>query len=339
MLYKEVIKRHGIDAVIAKKQWKEVAEALQLPSSCTDSGFRLRLHYKKYLEAFERKHFKPPVEVELRERKSKKKSNGSGGHGSASGAGSPSGSGGGGSESAETYVGGEEDSVVSAEKGSEGKERQTQIVKRKKRMNGGGKREKKKEVMEHEGRGGIEAEQSRKEEKGVENGGEERNESSAMEIVHAGDGISGNVESIDEKSAGGKGSIQNGCLPSEEKQGTENTAGDVEKLEGNGENTIEREAARVLVEARSGEIGSLGVSKGGVEKRRRVRGEHKVDFTILDRATLKRYAQAHGGDKGDVLEGGKGVLAEWVGRHFRETPLRGGETAAVLRFIQAVRQS
>lgn len=58
-LYREVTRRHGIDAVIARKQWKEVAEALRLPSSCTDSGFRLRLHYKKYLEAFERKYFKP----------------------------------------------------------------------------------------------------------------------------------------------------------------------------------------------------------------------------------------------------------------------------------------
>lgn len=59
VLYAEVTKRNGIDAVIANKQWKEVAEALRLPSSCTDSGFRLRLHYKKYLEAFERKYFQP----------------------------------------------------------------------------------------------------------------------------------------------------------------------------------------------------------------------------------------------------------------------------------------
>lgn len=61
VLYREVTKRNGIDSVIANKQWKEVAEALQLPSSCTDSGFRLRLHYKKYLEAFERKFFTPSL--------------------------------------------------------------------------------------------------------------------------------------------------------------------------------------------------------------------------------------------------------------------------------------
>eukprot|EP00188_Purpureofilum_apyrenoidigerum_P001401 Plantae.Rhodophyta-Purpureofilum_apyrenoidigerum.ctg17676.p1 GENE.Plantae.Rhodophyta-Purpureofilum_apyrenoidigerum.ctg17676~~Plantae.Rhodophyta-Purpureofilum_apyrenoidigerum.ctg17676.p1 ORF type:complete len:314 (+),score=48.51 Plantae.Rhodophyta-Purpureofilum_apyrenoidigerum.ctg17676:323-1264(+) len=63
VLYKEVTRRRGVDAVIAKKQWKEVADALQLPASCTDSGFRLRLHYVKYLEAFERAHFDPPPEM------------------------------------------------------------------------------------------------------------------------------------------------------------------------------------------------------------------------------------------------------------------------------------
>lgn len=63
-LYREVTRRRGIDAVIARKQWKEVADALNLPSSCTDSGFRLRLHYKKYLEAYERAYFVPPPIVE-----------------------------------------------------------------------------------------------------------------------------------------------------------------------------------------------------------------------------------------------------------------------------------
>eukprot|EP00188_Purpureofilum_apyrenoidigerum_P004418 Plantae.Rhodophyta-Purpureofilum_apyrenoidigerum.ctg4997.p1 GENE.Plantae.Rhodophyta-Purpureofilum_apyrenoidigerum.ctg4997~~Plantae.Rhodophyta-Purpureofilum_apyrenoidigerum.ctg4997.p1 ORF type:complete len:335 (-),score=54.52 Plantae.Rhodophyta-Purpureofilum_apyrenoidigerum.ctg4997:123-1127(-) len=63
VLYKEVTKRRGVDAVIAKKQWKEIADALNLPASCTDSGFRLRLHYVKYLEPFERAHFTPPPEI------------------------------------------------------------------------------------------------------------------------------------------------------------------------------------------------------------------------------------------------------------------------------------
>uniref|UniRef100_A0A7S1TMN6 ARID domain-containing protein n=1 Tax=Erythrolobus australicus TaxID=1077150 RepID=A0A7S1TMN6_9RHOD len=63
VLYNEVIKRRGVDAVIAKKQWKEIADALDLPASCTDSGFRLRLHYIKYLEAYERAHFVPPPEI------------------------------------------------------------------------------------------------------------------------------------------------------------------------------------------------------------------------------------------------------------------------------------
>ncbi|KAJ8905885.1 hypothetical protein NDN08_002388 [Rhodosorus marinus] len=63
ILYKEVTGRRGVDAVIAKKQWKEVADALRLPPSCTDSGFRLRLHYLKYLEPYERAHFVPPPEM------------------------------------------------------------------------------------------------------------------------------------------------------------------------------------------------------------------------------------------------------------------------------------
>mmetsp|Transcript_15454 Transcript_15454/g.63046 ORF Transcript_15454/g.63046 Transcript_15454/m.63046 type:complete len:321 (-) Transcript_15454:127-1089(-) len=63
VLYKEVTRRRGVDAVIAKKQWKEVADALNLPASCTDSGFRLRLHYTKYLEQYEKAHFKAPPEI------------------------------------------------------------------------------------------------------------------------------------------------------------------------------------------------------------------------------------------------------------------------------------
>jgi hypothetical protein len=62
-LFKEVTSRGGVDYVIAKKQWKEVADALGLPSSCTDSGFRLRLHYVRYLEPYERKYFTPPPDV------------------------------------------------------------------------------------------------------------------------------------------------------------------------------------------------------------------------------------------------------------------------------------
>ena len=43
--------------VIANKGWRSVAEALQLPTSCTDSGFRLRLHYLGYLYPYERHFF------------------------------------------------------------------------------------------------------------------------------------------------------------------------------------------------------------------------------------------------------------------------------------------
>jgi len=59
-LYKEVTSKDGIDAVIAKKQWKDIADALNLPPSCTDAGFRLRVHYNRYLESYERVNFLPP---------------------------------------------------------------------------------------------------------------------------------------------------------------------------------------------------------------------------------------------------------------------------------------
>eukprot|EP01049_Picozoa_sp_SAG25_P010554 SAG25_NODE_1166_length_3715_cov_2.299502_3_plen_390_part_00 len=43
--------------MIANKGWRQIAEKLRLPSSCTDSGFRLRLHYLSYLYPYERRYF------------------------------------------------------------------------------------------------------------------------------------------------------------------------------------------------------------------------------------------------------------------------------------------
>lgn len=39
--------------VVSKKLWKQVADALGLPASCTDSGFRLKQHYCKWLLGYE----------------------------------------------------------------------------------------------------------------------------------------------------------------------------------------------------------------------------------------------------------------------------------------------
>lgn len=61
VLYYEVARRGGIARVISGKKWKEIAEKLELPPSCTDAGFRLRLHYKKYLEDFASSRQSPPV--------------------------------------------------------------------------------------------------------------------------------------------------------------------------------------------------------------------------------------------------------------------------------------
>lgn len=57
ILYCEVVKRGGVEAVIAAKLWRSVADTLDLPSTCTDSGFRLRRHYLNYLFPYERKFF------------------------------------------------------------------------------------------------------------------------------------------------------------------------------------------------------------------------------------------------------------------------------------------
>lgn len=56
VLYQEVAKRGGMHEVVSKKLWKAVAATLQLPTTCTDYGFRLRRHYERYLLAYERKH-------------------------------------------------------------------------------------------------------------------------------------------------------------------------------------------------------------------------------------------------------------------------------------------
>mmetsp|Transcript_17391 Transcript_17391/g.28576 ORF Transcript_17391/g.28576 Transcript_17391/m.28576 type:complete len:270 (+) Transcript_17391:173-982(+) len=56
-LYHEVTTRGGVSKVIAQKLWQEIAKTLNLPSTCTDSGFRLRVHYMKYVYPYERKFF------------------------------------------------------------------------------------------------------------------------------------------------------------------------------------------------------------------------------------------------------------------------------------------
>ena len=43
--------------MISNKGWRSVAQSLRLPQTCTDSGFRLRLHYLTCLYAYERCYF------------------------------------------------------------------------------------------------------------------------------------------------------------------------------------------------------------------------------------------------------------------------------------------
>ena len=56
ILYLEVSQRGGMARVVKHMQWKAVAQKLQLPTTCTDYGYRLRRHYEHYLLAYERRH-------------------------------------------------------------------------------------------------------------------------------------------------------------------------------------------------------------------------------------------------------------------------------------------
>eukprot|EP00741_Cyanophora_paradoxa_P005077 tig00000851_g4919.t1 len=56
-LYQEVTSRGGLKHVVEAKLWQEVSKALDLPSTCTDSGYRLRKHYQQCLFDYERRFF------------------------------------------------------------------------------------------------------------------------------------------------------------------------------------------------------------------------------------------------------------------------------------------
>ena len=74
VLYEEVAMRGGMHEVVTKKLWKAVAATLQLPTTCTDYGFRLRRHYERYLLAYEQKHLGtvPPQKKGASNRKKRK---------------------------------------------------------------------------------------------------------------------------------------------------------------------------------------------------------------------------------------------------------------------------
>jgi hypothetical protein len=56
-LYREVTKRNGHKEVTVTKQWKQVADAFQLPKSLTSSSFLMRTHYERFLFEFEARQF------------------------------------------------------------------------------------------------------------------------------------------------------------------------------------------------------------------------------------------------------------------------------------------
>jgi len=56
-LYKGVISRGGLENVIEHKLWRQITTELCVDPERTDAGFRLRIHYLKYLYPYERKYF------------------------------------------------------------------------------------------------------------------------------------------------------------------------------------------------------------------------------------------------------------------------------------------
>lgn len=256
VLYKEVIKRRGIDSVIAKKQWKEIAEALQLPSSCTDSGFRLRLHYKKYLEAFERKFFSPPPVQEPVtnpvERKTEKLSM------SALSA-----------ASAVTDVAAENESVRSS-----GSRRSS---------------------------GPVSTSEATSKEK----------LSQSVDLRHA--------RITKKKKRSALVTPQNPATAHHaRKEDGKDAQPSTDSVPPQGHLNI-LEAAAVAIE------------RNNV----RDKGRNRVDFSVLDHSTLKRYAEVY---RMDEESQGNVLLADSVSAHFSATPLCGGEHETLLKFIEAVKR-
>ncbi|GAM27327.1 hypothetical protein SAMD00019534_105020 [Acytostelium subglobosum LB1] len=56
-LYSCVISRGGLESVIENKLWRQITTDLEVDPERTDAGFRLRIHYLKYLYPFERLNF------------------------------------------------------------------------------------------------------------------------------------------------------------------------------------------------------------------------------------------------------------------------------------------
>ena len=57
-LFKEVVSRGGSHYVLDNKLWKDVVNALDVPSSCTSASFLLKNHYSKYLLSYEQYYMK-----------------------------------------------------------------------------------------------------------------------------------------------------------------------------------------------------------------------------------------------------------------------------------------
>lgn len=285
ILYKEVVKRGGIDTVIAKKQWKEVAEALQLPSSCTDSGFRLRLHYKKYLEGFERKFFEPPSAAAC----------------SSGSTASPT-------ASLDLKVA---SALAKTEDKAEAKKEKDALQRASSSVTSTGSM------------------------------------ATDVEVVCAGTSSVGSARCSGPVSSSSEASsrVEKAGTTQQRINGIGPRSGIVKKKKRTNENAVasavQASVQTARVEKQIEDRGSLDAleAAAAVAESKRCAERGRVDFSVLDDASLQRYAKVY-----DVKASGEGgcsskkELAACVAAHFSATPLSGGEHATLLKFIKAIRR-
>ena len=301
VLYKEVIKRNGIDAVIAKKQWKEVAEALQLPSSCTDSGFRLRLHYKKYLQAFERKYFNPQPNTDIKKSKKADKLDKLDRASSLLS-----------SDSAATNLAGENSGTSSTPSSNEGAKREKSVKKKKRPPTKSA--EKRKNLT-------AQQQQHRKPSEHVLKTSPLSTPQSPSRTHPSASFRTSQLEKTESLPASG-GIRKKVSSPSRR------TPASYANL-----SVLEAAVAAVDRERSASHSNSSNTSSAKIESPVR----NHVDFSVLDNNSLQRYAevyQVRHAEKSD-----KRALAEKVAAHFRSTPLVVDERETLIRFIRAIRRS
>lgn len=66
LLYSQVVALGGVVKVTNEHNWDAVTEAIGFPLGCSQIGYVIRQHYIRYLESYEKVHFKGEIDDELR---------------------------------------------------------------------------------------------------------------------------------------------------------------------------------------------------------------------------------------------------------------------------------